>query len=84
MSDIEGAIQDLPEFSQRRFALHREVDLSGVSGVGIVAEGVQFSDGTVVIRWISGDHHSTVVWADVESVVFVHGHGGATQIVWID
>jgi hypothetical protein len=69
---------------QRRFCLHREKDLSGISGTGIVAEGVEFTDGTVVIRWVAGDHRSTVVWDDIESVVFIHGHGGATQIVWID
>lgn len=84
MTDITGELQALPEFSQRRFLLSREHDLSGVSGVGIVAEGVQFSDGKVVIRWTTGDHPSTVVWDDIESVVFVHGHGGTTQIVWVD
>ena len=68
----------------RRFELHRDVDVSGVSGVGVVAEGVAFSDGTSVVRWIVGDHHSTVVWADVESVVAIHGHNGATRLVWVD
>jgi hypothetical protein len=63
------------------FELHREEDVSGVSGVGVVAEGVQFHDGTVVIRWF-GDDASTVVWPDIASAEKVHGHGGRTRIVW--
>lgn len=68
----------------RRFVLQRDVDVSGVSGTGVVAEGVQFSDDTAVVRWIAGDHRSTVVWADVASLEAIHGHGGATRIVWLD
>jgi len=36
----------------RRFLLVRDCDPSGVSGTGIVAEGVQFSDGTAVMHWL--------------------------------
>lgn len=68
----------------RRFVLLRNVDVSGISGTGIVAEGVEFNDGTVVIRWVTGDHHSTVVWDAIESVEAIHGHAGATTIEWID
>ncbi|WP_028474102.1 hypothetical protein [Nocardioides alkalitolerans] len=68
----------------RRFELHRDQDVTGISGVGVVAEGVVFSDGTTVVRWIVGDHQSTVIWRGVESVEAIHGHGGATQIVWVD
>lgn len=68
----------------RRFEFHRDVDVSGISGTGVVAEGVEFSDGTAVIRWTAGEHHSTVVWASMDSVEAIHGHGGATRIVWID
>lgn len=67
----------------RRFVLEREVDVSGVSGTGTVAEGVQFTDGTCVIRW-HGDRRSTVVWSDIEDVIFIHGHNGATTIKWVD
>lgn len=67
----------------RRFELQRDADPSGVSGTGVVAEGTQFTDGTTVIRWL-GDHRSTVVWADIESAVRIHGHGGLTHIHWID
>ncbi len=68
----------------RRFQLERDHDVSGVSGTGVVAEGVEFSDRTVVIRWIVGEHQSTVVWPDIAGPEAIHGHGGATRIVWLD
>lgn len=68
----------------RRFVLARDVDVTGISGVGVVAEGVQFSDGRVAIRWIVGEHRSTVVWDSIEAPEAIHGHGGATRIEWVD
>jgi hypothetical protein len=65
----------------RLFELHRDTDVSGVSGVGIVAEGVVFEDGVTVIRW-RGERRSTVVWQSIEDVEVIHGHSGATRIVW--
>jgi hypothetical protein len=37
----------------RLFRLERTEDASGVSGIGKVAEGVVFDDGTVVLRWLT-------------------------------
>lgn len=68
----------------KTFELHREEDVSGVSGTGVVAEGVEFSDGTVVLRWLVGVHRSTVVWGSIQSVLAIHGHDGKTEIVWLD
>jgi hypothetical protein len=68
----------------RRFQLHRDTDVSGIPGVGVVAEGITFSNGTTVVRWVVGEHQSTVVWPDVDSVVASHGHNGATRLVWVD
>jgi hypothetical protein len=67
----------------RRFILVREVDVTGVSGTGKVAEGVVFADGTVAIRWL-GDTPSTVVWASLDHAMRVHGHNGATVARMID
>lgn len=67
----------------RRFKLLRHHDVSGVSGTGIVAEGIQFTDGTVVIRWY-GVHPSTVVWPSIDDAMAVHGHQGSTEIQWTD
>ena len=65
----------------RTFHLQRDEDVTGISGTGIVAEGVEFSNGTVVIAWIVGEHQSTVVWPSIEAVEAIHGHGGATRVV---
>ncbi|MEV6283419.1 hypothetical protein [Kribbella sp. NPDC051770] len=67
----------------RRFRLMRHEDVSGVSGTGAVAEGVQFTDGAVALRWY-GDYPTTTVWDGIESVIAIHGHGGATEVEWLD
>lgn len=67
----------------RRFELVRDRDVSGVSGTGVVAEGVQYSDNTVALRW-RGQHPATAVWPDLDEVLAVHGHDGATVARWID
>lgn len=69
----------------RRFVLERVVDVSGVSGVGKVAEGIEFTDGVVVLHWTS-QWPSSVVHYDrgMDSVRHVHGHDGKTNIVFLD
>ncbi len=67
----------------RRFELHRHIDVSGVSGTGVVAEGVLWSDGSVSIRWL-GERPSIVFWTGLEDAYAVHGHNGATEFVWLD
>lgn len=80
--DPDGWIRQV-EGDMRRFYLVRDTDVSGVSGTGVVAEGIEFSDGTCVIRW-QGERRSTVVWPSIEDVKAIHGHGGATRIMWAD
>ena len=67
----------------RRFELHRDVDETGISGTGLVAEGVKFSDGRVALRWRS-EHTSTAIYDDIGEVVVIHGHNGQTRIVFLD
>ena len=69
----------------QRFVLDREVDETGVSGTGVVAEGVEFSDGVVCLRWTS-EWPSSVVHYDrgMDSVIHVHGHNGKTRIRCLD
>ncbi|MEV5963491.1 hypothetical protein AB0L70_17100 [Kribbella sp. NPDC051952] len=67
----------------RTFELVRYRDPSGVSGTGVVAEGCEFSDGSVALRW-RGDNPATAVWPNVDSVLAVHGHQGATEVRWIE
>jgi hypothetical protein len=67
----------------RRFELHRSSDPTGVSGTGVVAEGVEFGDGTAVVRWRSR-WPTTVLHQDMASVAAIHGHGGSTRVGWLD
>ena len=65
----------------RTFEFHRDADVTGVSGTGVVADGVTFDDGVTVVRW-RGETRSTVVWPSVEDAIAVHGHDGATRLVY--
>lgn len=67
----------------KRFVLNRKEDVSGVSGVGVVAEGVEFSDGSAAIRWLTAKA-STTIWNSVDDAVAIHGHGGLTEVEYID
>jgi hypothetical protein len=67
----------------RRFILDRTEDVSGVSGTGTVAEGCQFTDGRAVIRWCVG-LRSTAIYDSVDELLQIHGHSGATRVVWVD
>lgn len=62
------------------FLLNRLVDETGISGTGEVAEGVIFSDGTCVLRWLT-EHRSTSIYASIDEVRAIHGHAGKTEIV---
>jgi hypothetical protein len=69
----------------RRFKLVRSEDVSGVSGLGTVAEGIRFSDGTVSMRWITPTApSSTVVHESMAAVEWIHGHEGRTTVEWVD
>lgn len=62
------------------FHFYRREDETGVSGTGPVVEGVQFSNGWCVLRWIS-DKSSLGFYQSIQEVEAIHGHGGKTEIV---
>jgi hypothetical protein len=65
----------------RLFRLIRQVDESGVSGVGHVADGCEFYDGTCVLKWrVAGS--ALGVYTSIGNLESIHGHNGATKIVW--
>lgn len=74
----------------RAFILFRDQDVTGISGTGPVADGVVFPDGTTVVRWRDlggpaaerGVRPTTVVFESIAAVEALHGHGGATRIVY--
>jgi hypothetical protein len=67
----------------RRFYLYRSVDVTVVSGTGVIAEGIEFTNGWVVLRWISSTP-SVIFYTDVADMLKVHGHHGLTTIQWVD
>ena len=67
----------------RRFILQRDIDETGISGVGAVAQGVQFDDGVCAMRW-NTNTGSTAIYDSAKDVEAIHGHNGKTQIVWLD
>lgn len=65
----------------KTFNLVRDKDISGVSGIGIVAEGTVFTNGKVALAWLSG-FHTVEILDDIKEVLDIHGHEGSTQIQW--
>lgn len=65
----------------RTFRLIRNEDVSGVSGTGVICEGVEFHDRQVALSWF-GQHHTLEIAPSIESVVAIHGHEGRTIIEW--
>lgn len=79
--DTEEASEHLP----LRFNLVRDTDVTKVSGTGVIARGVQFEDGRVVLNWRplhEGHESSVAIWPNVDAMLKVHGHDGATRVVW--
>lgn len=67
----------------RRFYLDRRIDASGVSGSGRIAEGCEFSNGWCALTWMTGK--CTHSWySTIDELEAIHGHGGATQVTWVD
>jgi hypothetical protein len=64
----------------RTFLLKRHRDISGVSGEGIVAEGVIFSNGKVCMSWL-GRIKSEEFFDTLGELIEIHGHGGATEVL---
>lgn len=66
----------------KTFRLVRSEDVSGVSGTGVVAEGIEFSNGKCVIGWLSSVA-SIVVYDSLEQVIQIHGHEGRTVVEFV-
>lgn len=67
----------------RTFTLRRDTDCSGISGTGDVAQGVEFDSGVCAMHWLTR-YSSTVVYPNMHHVIAIHGHDGASRIVWTD
>ena len=63
------------------FKLIRRKDISGVSGTGLVAEGVVFKNGKAVLCW-TRPPYAVSVFDSTGEMMSVHGHAGSTELVW--
>ena len=66
----------------RIFVLKRGIDESGGSGTGIVAEGVEFSNGKCALTWRTRVR-SVAVYDNIKELEAIHGHGGNTRILFV-
>jgi hypothetical protein len=92
MEDEGDAVTHRPRF--RRFVANRHKDVTGISGNGVRVEGVVFSDGWGVTHWLDMPpmrEPKTEVWhrpwwrrRGPDPFTKISGHGGATEVVWID
>lgn len=73
----------------RTFIAQRDEDVTGISGEGVVAEGVLFSDGWAVTHWLDQppmNEPKTEVWHNPGTLPFekISGHRGLTRLLWAD
>lgn len=65
----------------RTFRLVRDDDETGISGKGVVAEGIEFSNGMCAMCWLTA-MHSVAVYPNVRQLEAIHGHNGRTRVVF--
>lgn len=68
-----------------RIMLYRRQDRTGLSGTGMVADGVVWDDGKTVLQW--RDHglgRQLEIFDDIAQLEAIHGHNGQSLVVWCD
>lgn len=84
----EKASEAVIDLTPRRFFLHRTDDVTGVHDDGVIAVGVQFASGVVVLNWLPGrtvHYGSVATWQDLDSMKATHLHSRSnTELIWID
>jgi len=65
----------------KKFWLDRTEDISGISGLGVVAEGIIFSNGKAVLSWLTAGG-SIAVYDSIEKLEKIHGHDGRTKVIY--
>lgn len=59
------------------FDVFRQEDETGTSGLGVVAMGVIFPDGTTIVQWQT-HVRSLVTYGSMADALYIHGHGDKT------
>jgi hypothetical protein len=63
----------------KTFTLCRIIDDSGISGTGVVAEGVEFENGEVALHWL-GETSSIAIYSNMDEMMSIHGHEEHTKV----
>lgn len=83
------SVRETPAQQPVRGLVVRKQDVTGISGLGVIAEFCIFSDGKTAIRWLGGapqNQPKIEVYDNPTMAPFIQisGHNGATELVWID
>jgi hypothetical protein len=65
----------------RNFLLYRIEDETGVSGKGVVAEGVEFLNGQCALQWLT-EPGSIGIYNNLSELLAIHGHNSKTEVIW--
>ena len=68
------------------FWLERTEDISGITGLGVVAEGVEFTNGRCALTWLQSTdatiRPSYGIYESLQDIEKIHGHKGTTKIIF--
>lgn len=67
-------------WQMRAFQLVRANDTSNVTAGGVVAEGVEWTDGTVTVNWVHGEMSNH---ANMKQLATAHCAIHATEVIWM-
>lgn len=65
----------------RKFFLLRHEDVHNNSGVGVVAQGVQFDNGMASMTWLTDEPTVTNFNRGIRGIKRLHGHDGKTEVI---
>jgi len=68
----------------REYYLQRNEDFSGVSGTGIVAQGVVMPSGKCIHEWSESYVTSHNIYPNINAVQHIHGHEGRTIVKFVN
>jgi hypothetical protein len=74
-------VNPLTASRSRTFKLNRQEDETGISGVGTVAEGIEFSNGMCALCWLTA-MHSVAIYPNIRQLEAIHGHNGRTFVAY--
>lgn len=83
MTSKKLSLPSPPAAKPKRFWLVRDEDVSGISGIGYVAEGIEWTNGMATVSWL-GTYHSIETVMNIHTIEALHSHGGRTKVVWED